>query len=359
MIQTFIRAGSRQLVVLTCAVAAVAATTASAAPMADLRSEVAAMGLDPDSMPAEVSTMRRAAAKRSGPILQDNGVWSGINGLASELNTIVTDARTADDFDVDNAIWGATHLDATLYVGVGQNQDGRLEIYASEDQCRAPVGPPNSRPKNPFLSNPPLFVFTTVDGIRLGSQFGYDLREYDWNTPGMNLTCGKYWECPIQVGRGSGRGFHAFADSPHSKGSIACFRSTFFGYPNWVSNYGGLDFDCAFVIFGNRTGAKNCCAAPSGGSCDLSPIEAKLDDETRFTDDAELADLQLIIESRASQASVDALEAKADAMQLALDQLQNTLCDIVRLLHTPNGLRQATCNGVDYEWNGLQGGGGD
>lgn len=77
-------------------------------------------------------------------------------------------------------------------------------------------------------------------------------------------------------------------------------------------------------------------AGGGGGDCDLTPIEAKLDDETRFTDDSE----RLI------------LEAKIDALQLQLDELNRKLCDIIRLLHTPSGRRTAECDGTSYDWNG-------
>jgi hypothetical protein len=78
------------------------------------------------------------------------------------------------------------------------------------------------------------------------------------------------------------------------------------------------------------------CAAAPGGDCDLTPIENKLDDETRFTDDDELA----------------VIEGKIDALQLAIDALNAKLCDIVRLLHTPQGRRTAECDGTEYDWNG-------
>jgi len=353
MIHTFIRAGARQFAVLTCAVVAVAAArTASAAPMADVRSEAIAMGIDLDATAS--IPVRRAAPKASGPVYHDNGGFSGINGLASELNTIVSDSRVADDLDVVNTITGITAVTAQLYVTVGIVMDGRLVVYANH------TGGGNCTPARPFTSNPPLFVFTTVNGMSVGSGFGYDIREYDWNTPGMNLTCGKYWICPIQVGRGSGRGFFAWSNVPHSYGCNAAWRSTFFGVPDWTDASGfGYNFDGAYRAYGSGTGTCSGGGTGTGGSCDLTPIEAKLDDETRFTDDSEFQILLDEVSTRASQASVDALEAKADALQGQFDSLQATLCDIVRLLTTPNGQREATCNGVDYTWNGDHSGGGD
>ena len=56
-----------------------------------------------------------------------------------------------------------------------------------------------------------------------------------------------------------------------------------------------------------------------GGDCDLTPIEAKLDDETRFTDDAELAEVLGALDSL--QSDVAMLEAKADAAAVAHDEL--------------------------------------
>jgi hypothetical protein len=95
------------------------------------------------------------------------------------------------------------------------------------------------------------------------------------------------------------------------------------------------------------------CAAgpPPPGPCDLSPIEAKLDDETRFTDDGELAD-----SDAAAEARFDAIDAQLQALETKLDALSNSdleamLCEIIRLLHTPNGLRESDACGVHYEWN--------
>lgn len=349
MIQTFIRAGVRQFAVLTCAAAV--ASTVSAGPMPDLRSDVAAMGLNPDDAVVDTDMLRRAAPKShtGRGLLLDNGTFSNINGLASEINTIVSESRVADDWEVTNTVANAEAVTAQLYVTTGLVADGRLEVYAN-------AGTGNCTPARPFASNPPLAIYNTTLFVIVGTGFGYPIREYDWSTA-ITRTCGKCWLCPIQIGRGSGRGFFAWSQAPHTNGCNAAWRSAFFGVPEWIDASGrGYNFDGAMSVYGTASGR---CAGGGGGSCDLTPIEEKLDDETRFTDDDELAALQAIVESRASQASVDALEAKADAMQLQLDQIQNTLCDIVRLLHTPNGLRQATCNGVDYEWNGLQGGGGD
>jgi hypothetical protein len=356
MIQTFIRTGARRFAVLTCAVAAVAvASNASAAPMMDLRSEAIALGIDPATTPS--GTLRRSAPpKASGPIYFDNGPVSHINGLASELNTIVSDARSADDLEVVNTVTGITFVQARLYVAFGQNLDGRLEVYANH------TGGGNCTPARPFSSNPPVFVFTTTNGTSVGSDFGYDLREYEWNTAGMNLTCGTYWITPIQVGRGSGRGFFAFSQSPHTNGCASAFRSTYFGYTDWTDARAlGFDFDSSYTAYGAGTGS---CGGGGGtgggGSCDLTPIEEKLDDETRFTDDTELQQVLDGLNGLASQASVDALEAKMDAFSGQDDLILATLCDVIRLLTTPNGLREATCNGVDYTWNGgSSGGGGD
>lgn len=345
MIRTFIRAGGRQFSILTCAVLALGATrVATAAPMADLRSEVMAMGLDPDAM-TSTDTLRRAAPKASGPVYFDNGSFNGVNGLASELNTIVSESRVADDLDVVNSTANITAFTAQLYVNFGQVQNGRLEVYANH------TGGGNCTPARPFASNPPLFIYTTTAGTSVGTGFGYDIREYDWNTTGLTLPCGKIWFSAIQVGLGSGRGFWAWCNSPHTNGCNAAWRSAFFGVPEWVDASGrGYNFDAAYRAYGTGTGS---CGGGGGGDCDLTPIEEKLDDETRFTDDGELqaATDQL-------QAGIDALEAKADAMQLQLDRLQATLCDIVRLITTPNGLRETTCNGVDYSWNSEHNSGG-
>ena len=34
-----------------------------------------------------------------------------------------------------------------------------------------------------------------------------------------------------------------------------------------------------------------------------------------------------------------------------MDDLSTGMCDVVRLLHTPSGIRTADCQGQHYEWN--------
>jgi hypothetical protein len=90
--------------------------------------------------------------------------------------------------------------------------------------------------------------------------------------------------------------------------------------PNW--NYRcsvcgvctGGDDDFAFTI------ADGCCSGGGGGGgsdCDLTPIETKLDDETRFTDDSELA----VIEGKLDNIAID----WCDLIDLLLPILGETL----------------------------------
>jgi hypothetical protein len=354
MIQTFIRrAGTRQFAVLTCAAVALSISgVASANPMPDLRSEAVAMGIDPDMTVAVTpGTFRRGVAKASGNVLWDNGSFDNSNGLAAELNTQVPEARTADDFETSCDLTAVNFVTAQLYKTPTLPNNGRLEIYTNAG------GLPGTL----------LNVYNTTAGTAVGTGFGFTIFEYDWNTTGLQLPRGIFWVAPMQVDAGTGRGFFAFARQPHSRLANSAFKSTFFGFPNWVDARAlGFDMDCAFKVYGDGLvgcgGGGTTGTTTGGGSCDLTAIEAKLDDEIRFTDDDELEamrqDLAGRLDGLASQASVDALEVKADAIQGSFDRLQNTMCDIIRLLHTPNGNREADCNGQHYEWNGDSTGGG-
>jgi hypothetical protein len=355
MIQTFIRrAGGRQFAVLTAAAVALSISgVASAVPMVDLRSEAISMGIDPDLTPTVApGSFRRGIAKASGNVLWDNGNFDNSNGLAAELNTQVPEARTADDFETSCDLTAVNFVTAQLYKTPTLPNNGRLEVYTDAG------GLPGTL----------LNVYNTTAGTPVGTGFGYTIFEYDWNTAGLQLPRGIFWIAPMQVDAGTGRGFFAFSRQPHSRLANAAFKSTFFGFPNWVDARAlGFDFDAAFKIWGDGLvgcggGTTTTGTTTTGGDCDLTAIEAKLDEEERFTDDDELNalrdELVGLITGFASQASVDALEVKADAIQGSFDRLQNTMCDIIRLLHTPNGLREADCNGQHYEWNGDSTGGG-
>jgi len=89
--------------------------------------------------------------------------------------------------------------------------------------------------------------------------------------------------------------------------------------------------------FGYTVGA--CGGAPPGGSCDLSQIESKLDDEVRFTDDDEFDAAHLAISASftAITAQLNSIEAKIDALDLSGIEAQ--LCEVTHLLMTPQGLR--------------------
>jgi hypothetical protein len=113
------------------------------------------------------------------------------------------------------------------------------------------------------------------------------------------------------------------------------------GYSTGIENATGSDGLSRFCNNGPSSNCTEYSAAPpsTGGSCDLTEIEAKLDDESRFTDDDELLEVR------------DEWNGQLAALEAKMDDLTGSLCDIVRLLHTPSGIRTADCGGQHYDWN--------
>jgi hypothetical protein len=155
-------------------------------------------------------------------VLWDNGPFNNVIGLASEENTLVPSARTADDFVLTSSATIHT-ITFDIYADTPVTQPGAVDIYAHSGG----IGPVNALPLATYTST----TFTVV-----GSGFGLDIRRYTVTlSPPLNLAAGRYWVSGYVIGTGSGRGFlctsNGASPSTEQEGHI---RSAFFGYPNWV-----------------------------------------------------------------------------------------------------------------------------
>lgn len=181
---------------------------------------------------------RRIAPQAASPLIWDNGNFNNVTGLASEINTFVSEARTADDvmFPITTTV---NCITAQLYDNTGLFT-ARVEIWADDGTGTLPS------------NTGPIATYPSTGGVVVGTGFGFPIVEYTFDTTGLVLTGGvKYWISPQVVGAGSGRGF--FATSSALNLNRGAFRSVFFGRPNWVPAGSVVvlaNSDFAFKLYG-------------------------------------------------------------------------------------------------------------
>jgi hypothetical protein len=186
--------------------------------------------------------------------LWENGEPDDVNGLASELNTIVSDARTADDFLLEDGC-GMYNIER-FRAFMAQNSNplsAVIEIYADSGG----VGP----------LDPPLYTFDSTDYAYYGQMWGWiDGYEVTFETPGLQLPPGHYWVSSIGLGDGTNadRAFFMTTGNGAVQLQEGYFKSNYFGYPNWVPASGLIGTsDYSFDIDGQ-------CAEPQ------NPMYAKV-----------------------------------------------------------------------------------
>lgn len=177
------------------------------------------------------------APQITGTLLFDNGSFDSVNGLASEINTSITEARVADDI-VLTSTTQITCITAQILSTVSP-QVAQVEIYADN----AGSGPVNTAP---------LFTFPSVSFTQVGTAFGLPAIEFTFNTPGVSLSPGKYWISAQSTDNGAGRGFFATTGNGVIKNQAGFFKSSFFGVTSWVpaANFLDAPSDFAFKVFG-------------------------------------------------------------------------------------------------------------
>jgi hypothetical protein len=181
-------------------------------------------------------------------VIWDNGPFNSVNGLASEENTQVTNARAADDFVLTGSA-NITQVTADILATPGDTFTGNLDIFPTDTSG---TGPSNTAPA--------LASVTSTNFTVVGSAFSLDVRRYVFTLPGLALTAGRYWVNPYLSGSGTGRGFFCTSNgATPSSGQIGHFKSTQFGFANWtpVDNAGiGNGPEFAFTV--------SACAAAGG-----------------------------------------------------------------------------------------------
>jgi hypothetical protein len=158
-----------------------------------------------------------------GGTLWYNGDFNGINGLANERNTAVTQAATYDDFNVPaGQMW--------IVTGVFSHNLENTVVTAADWEIRTGISEGNAgtliasgRTKSPEVT-------------QVG-QCGFGFCEYMVEVTGINVTLvpGHYWLNVTPVGNGTGRSFNSTTSGANCVGTPcgndqnAFFNSTYFG----------------------------------------------------------------------------------------------------------------------------------
>jgi hypothetical protein len=152
-----------------------------------------------------------------------NGDFNGVNGLANERNTVVSQAAVYDDFRVTAPLgWNVTALfsDNLSFTNITA-ADWEIRTGISEGNAGTLVAS--------GTTNSPI-VTDTLRG-------GFGFPEYMVEVTGLNvfLTPGMYWLNVTPVGNGSSRSFNSTTSGTNCVGTPcgndqnAFFNSTFFG----------------------------------------------------------------------------------------------------------------------------------
>jgi len=174
-----------------------------------------------------------------------NGDFNGVNGLANERNTAVTQAAVYDDFNVTAPLgWNVTAVfsDNLMLTGVPIMSGADWEIRSGVSEGNAGTLVASGTTSSPMV---------TPTGRLEGNEF----TEYMVEVTGLNvflpmLPSGQhYWLNVTPVGNGTGRSFNSDTSGTHCVGTPcgndgnAFFNSTFFGaYFTSTSNFGQTDF---------------------------------------------------------------------------------------------------------------------
>jgi Dockerin type I domain len=151
-----------------------------------------------------------------------NGDFNGVNGLANERDTIVTQAAVYDDFNVPGGqMWNVT--------GVFSRNLENTVVTAADWEIRTGVSEGNA---GTLVAS----GTTNSPGVTEVS-CGFGFCEYRVDIAGLNVTLvpGHYWLNVTPVGNGTGRSFNSTTSgancvgTPCGNNQNAFFNSTYFG----------------------------------------------------------------------------------------------------------------------------------
>jgi hypothetical protein len=152
-----------------------------------------------------------------------NGDFNGINGLANERNTVVSQASVYEDFIIPNGqTWNIT--------GVFSDNLANTTIGGADWEIRSGVSEGNGGTLLGSGSN-------SAATVTLTGRSGFGFLEYMVQVNGLNLNLGPgtYWVNVTPVGNGGGRSFNSTTSGTNCVGTpcgndqMAFFNSTFFG----------------------------------------------------------------------------------------------------------------------------------
>jgi len=178
-----------------------------------------------------------------GGALWYNGDFNGINGLANERNTIVTQAAVYDDFNVTGPGWNVT--------AVFSHNLENTTVTAADWEIRSGVSEGNGGTLLGSGSN-------AAATVTLTGRSGFGFLEYMVQVNGINLTLGPgtYWLNVTAVGNGGGRSFNSTTSgancigTPCGNDQNAFFNSTFFGANFTSTSNEGQPYDFSNGVIG-------------------------------------------------------------------------------------------------------------
>jgi PEP-CTERM motif len=155
------------------------------------------------------------------PIYWYNGDFNGVNGLANERNTIVSQAAVYEDFNVTSNITVTGLFSDNLLNTTVTGADWEIRSGISEGNGGTLIAS--------GTTNAPVVTLTGRSG------FGFLEYMVQVNGLGVNLAPGHYWMNVTPIGNGGNRSFNSTTSgancigTPCGNNQMAFFNSTFFG----------------------------------------------------------------------------------------------------------------------------------
>jgi hypothetical protein len=174
-----------------------------------------------------------------------NGDFNGVNGLANERNTLVTQAAVYDDFNVTNSLgWNVTAVFSVDEFLAATITAADWEIRAGVSERNAGTLIASGTTSSPVLTQ----IYCDFQGICT----------YQVEVTGLNvhLTPGMYWLNVTPVGNGTGRSFNWNTSGAHCVGTPcgndqnAFFNSTYFGAYFTSTANEGQPYDFSMGVIG-------------------------------------------------------------------------------------------------------------
>lgn len=203
-------------------------------------------------------------------LIWDNGLPDEVNGLCCQRAGSVSLCDVCDDFHLDatttiTGIEWDTVDDATYT----WTDEADIDVYAFSD----------TPPETPLVSMwnvPATREYMGILFSRSWYRYTIDLTAADET---FDLEAGSYFVLarPYSAST-SGQSFWLTSPAPTESQSSVYFRSSYFGYPNWVTGYTvfGSDYDANFRLYGGAGG---------GVACEFvdPPTEVYVGDRVRLT----------------------------------------------------------------------------